>query len=478
MVVGKVNVAKFIENSQKKIEEGDALNELKEPLEKSLFIIKELCDRLAKNSTNSSIPPSGDPNRDKNKEREKRKSKGKKRRAGGQPGHKGVNLKPREKPDKIVDLEVDRETLPEGEYQNDGYDSAQVFDIEISVVVTEYRAEILIGRDGNRYVADFPVGINNAVQYGTTVKSLSVYLSAFQLIPLDRVCDFFKDQIGLPISKGSINNFKREAEKKLKSIEFKGWAKNKILSSPVANADESGVNVDGEGHWLHSLSAGNVVLYDADRKRGKEAMDKMGVLPHFKGILCHDHWKPYYSYPCVHALCNAHHQRELKFAHEQDGQEWANEMMGLLEEIRREVAAAPMAHLTPEECMAYGARYLKILEKGKTECPLPTKPKKKRKGRPKKSKSRNLLERLLDYSEDTLRFMRVAEVPYTNNIAEGDIRMAKLYTNVSKCFRSIEGAKRFCLLRSYIITARKHGMDATDALRCLFSGEIPFFMRE
>ena len=153
-------------------------------------------------------------------------------------------------------------------------------------------------------------------------------------------------------------------------------------------------------------------------------------------------------------------------------------MMGLLEEIRREVAAAPEGHLTPDECLAYEIKYRKILEEGKSECPLPPKPKKKRKGRQKKSKSRNLLERLLDYSEDTLRFMRVAEVPYTNNIAEGDIRMAKLYTNVSKCFRSIEGAKRFCLIRSYIVTARRHGMDATEALRCLFSDEIPFFMRE
>ena len=307
MVIEKVNVGKFIEESNKKIADVTNIESLKESLGTSLIIIKTLCDRVAKNSRNSSISPSADPNRPK---KSKRKVKGRKRRPGGQPGHKGTNLKRREKPDEIVNLEIDRDTLPKGKYQNAGYESAQVFDIEISVVVTEYRAEVLIDQDGNRYIADFPAGINNDVQYGNIVKSLSVYLSTFQLIPLDRVCDFFKDQMGLPISKGSINNFKRECEKRLNDIKFREWAKNQILASSVANADESGVNVNGKNYWLHSLSANNVVLYDADRKRGHEAMDRMGILPHFKGILCHDHWKSYYNNPCLHALCNGHHQRE------------------------------------------------------------------------------------------------------------------------------------------------------------------------
>lgn len=474
MVIEKINVGKFIEESKKKIEQAGDGDGLKGSLEKAVIVMQGLYDRLAKNSRNSSIPPSADPDRD----RGNQKDKGKKRKPGGQPGHRGTTLRPRENPDKIIDLPIDKGRLPEGRYRSDGYEAAQVFDIEISAVVTEYRAEVLVDGHGNRHVAKFPPGVNHAVQYGTTVKSLSLYLSAFQLIPLDRVCDFFKDQTGLPVSKGSVNNFKIEGVGQLEAIGFEGWAKNKLLSSDVVNADESGVNVDGKGHWLHSLSTDKVVLYHADRKRGGGAMDKMGVLPHYKGILCHDHWRPYYAYPCLHALCNGHHQRELTFAHEQDGQRWAKKMKELLGEIRKKVAESEGDLLPPGDCLEYEAKYREILEAGKSECPLPKAPKKKRRGRPKKSKSRNLLERLLDYMDDTLRFMRVAGVPYTNNLAEGDVRVAKLYANVSKCFRSIEGAKRFCLLRSYIVTARKNGMDATEALGCLFLGKIPFFMRE
>ena len=302
-------------------------------------------------------------------------------------------------------------------------------------------------------------------------------MSNFQLIPLDRVRDFFNDQLGLPLSKGSISNFNDEVNKILEKIDFTNWAQKELLSSSVLHADESGINVGGKGHWLHSLSNGLVVLYHADKKRGKEAMDRMGILPEYKGILCHDHWKPYYSYDCIHSLCNAHHQRELEFAHKQNGQKWAKEMQELLEEIRQAVQESKTGFLSPESAARYRVKYHKILESGKNECPLLPVAKKKQ-GREKKSKSRNLLERLLDYEEDTLRFMGHPEVPYTNNIAEGDVRVAKLYQNVSKCFRTLTGAKNFCLRRSYIITARRHGMDASEALICLFRGEIPFFMRE
>ena len=245
----------------------------------------------------------------------------------------------------------------------------------------------------------------------------------------------------------------------------------------MAHSDETSINVNGSRYWLHGLSNGKVALYHADPKRGTEAMDRMGVLPHYQGILCHDHWRPYYRYDCKHALCNAHHQRELLYAFEQDGQKWAKKMGDLLEKIRREVKDSPQGFLSPESIKKYQMKYRKILSDGKRECPLPKKEEGKR-GRQKKTKSRNLLERLKDYEDDTLRFMKDPDVPYTNNLSERDIRVAKIHQNISKCFRNRKGAVGFCLRRSYIITARKNGMKATDALRMLSKGETPFFMKE
>lgn len=476
MVIEKINVNDLVQEINEEIKIDNSLNSnWRGKIEKSLIVMKAMSDRLSKNSRNSSIPPSQDSDRD--KESPKKRKKRKKRKPGGQPGHKGVTLEKVDNPTEIVNLEIDRRTLPRGEYEFVGHEARQVFDVDVSVIVTEYRAEIIEDRQGNQYVADFPEDVNKATQYGITTKSLSVYMSVFQLVPLDRLRGFFNDQLKLPISKGSISNFNKKAEDILNELNFAGWAKNNLLESKLLHADETGINVNAKKYWLHGLSNERVTLYHADNKRGVDAMDRMGILPDYKGVLCHDHWSSYYTYNCTHALCNAHHQRELEFAHEQDGQKWAVKMSSLLEEIRKMVKASSKGHLSDKKVEEITEEYRSILENGKKECPVPPRQPGQR-GRQKKSKSRNLLERLINYEDDTLRFMKEAHVPYTNNQAEGDIRMAKIYQNVSKCFRNITGAKRFCLIRSYIITAKKHGMDATEALGLLFQRKVPFFMME
>ena len=175
-----------------------------------------------------------------------------------------------------------------------------------------------------QYVAEFPDGVRRATQYGNSTKACSVYLSQYQLVPLERVKDFFQAQAGIPISKGSIANFNVEASRKLDC--FMDWARKQLANSPVNHADETGINIGGEKAWLHCLSNQKVTLFHADHKRGKEAMDRMGVLPLFEGILCHDHWKPYFKYSCLHALCNAHHLRELQWCVDFENQAWAGEM--------------------------------------------------------------------------------------------------------------------------------------------------------
>ncbi len=435
-----------------------------------LFTMKLMCDRLLLNSSNSSIPPSRDPNRP----RKQRTVLGKKRKQGGQEGHVGSTLQKVETPDIIEDLFIDKTTLPKGHYKKVGYEARQVFDIKITTHVKEYRAEILEDDNGKQYVADFPEEVSRAAQYGNEVKVQSVYMSVFQLIPLARVADYFKDQMGLPLSKGSISNFNKETAAQLDL--FEKWARQELLNSPFNHADETGININGKKAWLHNLSNALVTLYHPDVKRGKEGMDRMGILPDYHGVLCHDHWASYYSYACLHALCNAHHLRELTFAYEEDGQKWAKEMHDFLIKLNNEVKKSEENCLSKIKIENRLATYREILTRGDKECVAPVKTD-NIKGRLKKSKSRNLLERLMKFEDETLRFMKEDVVSFTNNQGENDLRMTKVHQKVSGCFRSMEGAQIFCRIRGYLVTCRKNGVSPTDALRLLFQGKLPDFIK-
>jgi transposase len=366
--------------------------------------------------------------------------------------------------------------LPKGKYRVVGFESRQVFDIKITRDITEFRAEILEDQDGNRYVAEFPPHIKKDVQYGVGVKSTAVYMSQFQLIPYDRVRDQFVDQMHLPLSTGTLFNFNKAAYRALKT--YDEIAKQQLIQSEQAHSDETGIQVGKKRIWLHTVCNNLWTYYYPHKKRGSEAMDEIGILPNFRGILCHDHWKPYYSYNCIHALCNAHHKRELVYAEEQDNQKWAKEMKGLLAEINKAVDKAG-GKLSKVKSKRYREKYRKILRAAEIECPEPKRKKTKgKRGRPKKSKSRNLLERLIKFEDDTLRFMDNKIVPYTNNLGESDLRMTKVQQKISGCFRSIEGAYIFCRIRGYISTCRKHDVHATKALRLLFEGRLPDFLEK
>lgn len=205
-------------------------------------------------------------------------------------------------------------------------------------------------------------------------------------------------------------------------------------------------------------------------------MEEIGILPKFKGVLCHDHWKAYYRYTCLHALCNAHHLRELEWSATEDSQHWAEKMKTFLIKLNKKVDASNGA-LSKGQYYYYAKHYRQILHEGEIECPPPKEKRKKgQRGRMKRSKSRNLLERLSKYSNDVLRFMKDPDVPFTNNQGENDLRMTKVQQKISGCFRSYEGALIFCRIRGYLITCRKHGVDATQALECLFHGELPEFV--
>jgi len=470
MKIENIDIEAAIARARQLVDEDKELTaSSKSIIEILILVVTLLANRLNLNSSNSSKPPASDPNR---KKKPKKKT-GKK--PGGQKGHVGTTLKKVEDPDKIEEIPVDRSKLPDGNYRPVGFESRQVFDIDISRVVTEYRAEILEDANGKQIVAAFPEGVTKAVQYGIGFKAHSVYMSQFQLIPYNRIQDYFADQIHIPVSEGSIFNFNAEAFRLLADFEI--LVKNKLASAFLAHADETGINIGGKRHWLHCVSNNDWTFYHPHEKRGLDAMNDMGILPEFKGTLCHDHWKPYYRLDCTHALCNAHHLRELARAYEQDDQKWAQELSGLLVTVNNRVIEAGGV-LDASIARKYRLEYRKILQKGEIECPEPVRPKKKgKRGRIKKSKSRNLLERLRDYEDDTLRFMENALVPFSNNLGENDIRMTKVQQKISGCFRSMNGAKIFCLVRSYLSTCRKQGIKSSRALELLFNGKLPEFTR-
>jgi len=452
-------------------EETQLSTALRSTLEVLLMLVQIMANRLSLTSRNSSKPPSTDrfPNRDKSAQ------VGSGKKSGGQPGRIGTTLEKIDDPDVIKSLTVDRSSLPPGDYTPIGYECRQVFDIDIRCVVTEYQAEIIQNQQGQRFTAPFPPEVTKAVQYGNAVKAQSVYLSQYQLIPYNRVQEHFQEQLSLPISEGSIFAYNRQAYERLEQFEQKLIVK--LLNTRVLHADETGININGKNHWLHCVCSPQLTLYYAHEKRGLEAMESMMLLTLFSGILVHDHWKPYFKLACQHALCNSHHLRELAFAHEQEGQAWAKLMIDLLENILKEVYSQGGV-LSEAQAAPYREQYRTILKEAERECPPPLAPEGtgRKKGRLKRSKSRNLLERLLDFEQETLRFMIDAEVPFTNNQGENDIRMTKLHQKISGCFRSMEGANIFCRVRSYLSTCRKNNVSATEALTMLFEGRLPDFI--
>ena len=472
MTVENINVEATIKRVNDLVaQEKDMSPALKASLEVLLLLVTLLANRLGLNSKNSSKPPSTDRNREK-------EPKGKSdRKPGGQKGRNGAFLQPVSDPDEIKPLAIDRSTLPPGKYREVGYEARQVIDIDIARVVTEYRAQVLVDQHCNRYVAPFPDGVTRPVQYGIGVKVNSVYMSQYQLIPYNRIEDHFLDQVQVPISVGSVYNFNQEAYDLLEP--FDRWVQERLKSSSVVHSDETGINIGGKNGWLHNASNSAYTYFYPHSKRGGDALDEIGILAAFNGILCHDHWKSYYKhYRGPHALCNAHHLRELERAVEQDKQQWAAKMIALLREINNAVHDAGGC-LDLVESEAYRSRYRALLDEAEIECPPPDESQRNgRRGRLARSKARSLLERLRDYESDVLRFMVEKEVSFSNNQAENDLRMTKVQQKISGCFRSWDGAKIFCRIRSYLSTCRKQGVTASEALRLLFAGELPQFMLE
>jgi transposase len=426
--------------------------------------------KIEKNSQNSSKPPSSDGLK---KSAAQPRERGK-RSSGGQTGHKGVTRQMVNNPDVTVDLYppsqctcgVLLENLPStlGERRQQ---------IEIPAPkheVTEYRQRLVTCTCGRVHPGEFPSHVTPHVSYGPRLKSYAVGLVLGHFISLKRVCSLLADQYEVNPSDGTIQNWLVAASEHLKP-EYEDY-RDTIRHSDVAHFDESGLRVNGQLNWLHVATTETTVYYSSHAKRGLLAMNDAGILPDFKGCAVHDHWKSYWNYTeCSHSLCNSHHLRELAYCEELTGHYWPIALRKILLTGKEAVATARQAGQTAldaeilEQLMN---QYDRQVANGLAACPI-KQPAPDQKGRVKQDEATNLLIRLRDYKEQTLKFLTDWRVPFDNNLAERMVRPIKVKLKVSGGFRAAGGSEAFCILRSIWETNKLQNRNPFDTFRFAFA---------
>ena len=413
--------------------------------------IEELTHK--KNSGNSSKPPSSE-RLNKPASKSLRVKSGK--AAGGQPGHKGNGMKIDREPDEVIEHRpIQCECCP------------YAGTCKLRCCETRYEYEAVVE---TKLIATFPRHITGAKQYGPGVAGLAVSLLTIGYMSVDRVQKLLKS-LRIPVSSGAIQDMLTKAAKLVKAPVER--IRQTVAQLPVAHYDETGWRVAGKLHWLHCACNERWRYYTVQEKRGQEGISDMGVLPYASGVAVHDFWKPYQKYDNVdHAMCCAHLERELVYAHETGNQAWAKLLRELLQTLchRRKVLQSEGKEAFPEQELAvYLERYDRLVDEGLAANPIPERAPGKR-GPKAKGKFRCLLERFRDFKDDILRFARDWRVPYTNNTAERAIRCARVKEKVSGCFRTKSGADDFACVLSFISSAALHGVSSFDAIVAAFRG--------
>ncbi len=432
--------------------------------------VAELERRLGQDSSNSSRPPSSDGLGKPPAPGQQRRDG---RRPGKQPGSPGSHLARVDAPDEVVwyrpvvcggcggDLTLTPVV---------GIEARQVFDLPaVRLQVTEHRAERRQCGCGHLTTAAFPAVARAAACYGPGVRALGVYLGSRQHLPVARAAELLSEVLGVPCSSGWLAGLTAAAAGGLAG--FAAQARRVLADAEVLHVDETGARVAGRLHWVHSASTPLWSYLTVDAKRGKVAMDTAGVLPTFGGVAVHDFWSPYWRYPkATHAVCAAHLLRELEEAVLLAGQGWAGELAEWLTiaiGITSAARAGGAEHLDAATTATLLGRYGEIIASGHAANPPP--PPRPGRRRTRRSPAACLLERLDRHRDEVCRFVVDLRVPPTNNQAERDLRMVKLQQKISGCWRTLAGAQGFLLVRSYLATARKHGVNALTVLRQLFN---------
>jgi transposase len=454
------------------------IEELEALLMRALLRIEELERNQRKDSHNSSKPPSSDGLKHRVSPRQK---SGKS--SGGQPGHEGHTLMQVAEADAVM---VERPTHCEACHYELGaiegviQERRQIHELPaLRLMVTEHQVHALCcPRCEHLTVAHFPAGVDAPAQYGPQMQALAVYLSQYQLLPMERIGDLLEDLFGCSLSDGTLCTWILEAARTLgPTVQM---IKECLLRQKVDHVDETGGRVKGLLHWFHVNATKWLTLYGCFRQRGRQAIDAQGILPTYAGRAIHDRWYSYDHYPCAHSLCGAHLLRDCLWVAEQEKQPWAAAMYEVLLRMREATQrwrAKGATTLPQAERDVLLLQYFAVLQQGFTAhtalSPPSTAPPRKSAGKAKQSHSKNLLDALLKRAEQVLAFLDDLSVPFTNNQAERDLRMIKVQQKVSGTFRSFQGATAFCLIRSYLSTMRKQGHPLLAAMSAVFEGS-PF----
>jgi transposase len=427
----------------------------------------ELENALNKNSQNSHKPPSSDGYR---RNIQTSTPKDKKRPTGGQSGHPGTTLRKSVIVDHIVNHPVDTcigcgSSLEHVAVQD--VRTRQVFDLPmVKMEVTEHRSEVKQCPCCHTQTAGiFPPEVTKATQYGSTLKSIVLYMMQHQLVPFERTTEFLQDLFGFTLSEGTLKNWTAEAYNRLRQAEAQ--IKEQLQQAPILHVDETGMFCEKELHWIHSASTDIYTHYGIHSKRGKEAMDEIGILPDATGRIIHDFWESYARYDhLTHAYCNAHIVRELRSVYQDYHQAWAQKLIDLLYHIKEKIETKSISKNFVTRSVH---RYDALLQSG-SRLNRPNRASPHKRGRVKQSKPRNLLKRLRDHRDEVLAFLFDPTVPFTNNLAERDLRMVKVKHKISGTFRSHLGALCYCRIRGYISTMKKQDINILSALSSVFVG--------
>jgi len=434
--------------------------------------IVELERRVGRNPRNSSMPPSAEGLSKPPANRAERRQA--KRRPGKQPGDEGHHLAQVGDPDEVVTHRPRRCPSCEGDLSQAeivSVERRQVFEVpRTRAHVTEHQLVKLRCSCGCETKAPAPNEATAPACYGPGVRALAVYLSVYQHLPYDRLAEIFTDVLAMPVSVGAIKAMVAEAGSGLGL--FVDVVTALLEDAPAVHFDETGGRVEGSLHWVHVASTSLYTLLVCHKRRGTVAMDDMGVIAKMSGVAVHDGWKPYRAYEVIHALCNAHHLRELQGVIERFDQDWAEEMIGLLLDAKEAVEKAVQkgrTRLDTTTLHSIRVRYGQLVAKGWA---VNNRPITATAGKWYQNTAVNLLNRLDADRDDVLRFTVDFTVPFDNNQGERDIRMVKLQQKISGSWRTKAGADHFCAIRSYVSTMKKHGYDVLAGLRQLFEGKV------
>lgn len=353
-----------------------------------------------------------------------------------------------------------------------GHERRTKIDIIFEKVVNHVDAELKIcPRCDTQNKGHFPEDMPGPLQYGPGIKSYVVNLLVAQMVSLKRVQQMIQTLIAQILSEATILKYVIQLY-----LALERWEQScveQLLKMPSMHVDETSLRVDRKNHWIHVYSAGDITLKFLHPNRGLEAIEEIGIIPRYGGVVIHDCWKSYLSYEhCGHGLCGSHLLRELTFIIDSNGYAWASNMKRLLQENCAIIAKRPSKQLSEQEYGNLQKRYRNILTRAEKELPpIPPKQDGKR-GKVAKSDAHNLWERLKDHESAVLLFAKLPHVPFTNNRAERDLRMSKVKQKVSGCFRKNIYAKAYCRISSYLQTMANKGYNPLVAIQMAFSGQI------